>query len=96
MRLKPFRTLSVALVSLFSGCKHGPLVDVCLSFPEKSGFVCVDKGQQSYFLPYEQSSKYVAFSPDDAQLLIQSCGMGKKAKVETLTYLDLVERIASQ
>lgn len=94
MRLKQSRTLfgALSLVAL-SACKSGPLVDVCISYPPSGGFVCVDKQQQAYSVPYEKSEKYVAFNPEDARALIEACGLKGKVKSQAHDYLDRVEMI---
>ncbi len=66
-------------------CKNGPLVSVCLSYPVQNGFICVDKAQKPFFVKYADSTKFVAFSPDDAQLLIESCGIKGSNKEKLLT-----------
>lgn len=78
MRPKQFRTPFVILISLFViSCGKGPIVDVCLSYPDHGGFICVDQNQKPYFIPYAGTSKYVCFSPPDAQKLIEACGIGQ-------------------
>lgn len=58
-----------------ASCKSGGnlTVDVCISDVASGGFQCVNKQRQPYFLPYVDSDNYVAFSPDDARQLLQSC-----------------------
>lgn len=84
-----FKTLfAVAL----SGCAHGPQVAVCISRPASNGFVCVDRNQNPYFVQYDFSSKYVAFSPDDAKVLIDSCGMDKRGHDDASGYFTSILR----
>jgi hypothetical protein len=84
-----FKTLFGVLISLgLVSCRgNGPLVDVCISFPVRQGFICVNKEDQTYFLPYSNSLKYVAFSPADAQLLIESCGVNGRTKAYIREYV---------
>lgn len=58
------------------------MVDVCLSYPVRGGFICVDTSQHAYFIAYSNSDKWVAFSPADAQKLIESCGVGERKREE--------------
>ena len=72
--------LTLLLVSLLSSsCSHGPKVTVCVSDPAAAGFDCYDERTgKSFFLPYAESDKYVAFNPTDAQTLLTFCAAGKK------------------
>jgi len=90
----PLSILSLLSLLLVSCGGNGPTVDVCLSYPTSGGFICVDKNQKAYKIPFDQSEKYVAFSPDDAQKLISSCRLGKGQAVEAIQYYnDVKEQI---
>lgn len=83
MQQLPFKALFVGFSVFWAvGCgKSGPLVDVCVSDPERNGLQCVDKKQRPYFLTYSQSDSYVAVSPDDFGILLNYCGLkGVEAK----------------
>jgi hypothetical protein len=67
------KTWLVAFSLLLFGCGSGPKIDICVSDPANSGFQCVNKKGKSYFLPYDQSSNWLALSPDDAELLFNYC-----------------------
>ncbi len=71
--------LMLLLVALLSSCGSGPKVMVCVSDPGAHGFDCYDERiSKSSFLPYDQSDKYVAFNPADAQTLLSFCASGAK------------------
>lgn len=62
-----------------AGCKGGPLLDVCISDPASAGFQCIAKDRKTtYYLPYDDSNNYVAFSPDDTRTLLEFCKLRKK------------------
>lgn len=87
MRQKRSRTLlaacSLCICLAIAACKDGPKVAVCVSDPDSSGFQCYDKRtDQFFFLRYDESEKYVAFSPQDARALIEYCGIKDKPKYE--------------
>lgn len=76
-------TMNVKILLLGSGillgaCESGPNVVVCLSSPEKGGFICADKEDKIMFLDYKDSTNYVAHSPDDYQKLIEYCRRQKE------------------
>lgn len=67
------RLFKIFCVALSVTACNGLVVDVCISSPDSGGLVCVDKKQNQYFKPYSETENYVAFSPDDAEKLIDSC-----------------------
>lgn len=70
--------LILSLVCLLNSCKEGPKVTVCVSNPSESGFECYSQEtKKSFFLKYEDSDKYVALSPADAQTLFNYCANNK-------------------
>lgn len=87
--------LLTAFALLSASCGgSGPEVDVCLSFPEKGGFICVDRKQKPYFKDYKETLKYVAFNPADAQKLIEACGISSHEKALVRSYLHHTEIVA--
>lgn len=73
--MRPKLLLMLSLICLLSSCKNGPKVSVCISDPASGGFSCFDEQTgKSFFVAYEASDKYVAFSPSDAQALLSFCG----------------------
>ena len=86
--------IAVVLVLTSSCGGSGPVVDVCVSVPSKGGFICVDRDQKAYFKAYAESEKYIAFSPSDAQQLIEACGISGRTKVAVKVYLSRVEQLA--
>ena len=97
MLQKKFRILSAGvLLSLYSSCgRQGPVVDVCISRPPSNGFVCVDKDQKVYLKAYADSDKYIAFSPDDARKLLQSCNIGSMEQSAVVSYMTLVDKLTA-
>lgn len=72
-------SLILSLVVLLSSCGHGPKVTVCVSDPAAGGFDCYNENtQQSSFMAYAASDKFVAFSPTDAQTLLNFCNQPNK------------------
>ncbi len=71
--------LMLLLVVLLNSCGSGPKVMVCVSDPGAHGFDCYDeRTSKSSFLSYDQSDKYVAFNPSDAQTLLNFCAQVTK------------------
>ena len=65
--------LMLCLVCL-SSCLPGVEVQVCISDPKRGGFQCYDKvREKESFVKYEDSDGYIAFTPDDAQKLLNAC-----------------------
>ncbi len=93
MRLKLFVTLSILLAS---SCKNGPEVTVCISRPLSRGFVCVDPKDNVSILPFENSDKMIAFSPGDAQKIIESCGINSQGKAAISSKLALIQNMAEE
>lgn len=87
MQLKKFKILFILLS--FTACNSGPKVDVCISDPKNNGFQCVDKNQKKYFLKYQDSDNYVAFSSEDARTLLTYCGMKPSEIAELERYYAL-------
>ena len=56
-------------------CAHfAPKISACISDPSVRGFFCYDEAsKQSFFLRYEDSDRYLALSPIDAQNLLNYC-----------------------
>jgi hypothetical protein len=48
---------------------------------------CRDKDQKPYVLSVAEMDNYVAFSPEDALILIQSCKLGKADQQRARFYL---------
>lgn len=71
--------LTLLAASLLSSCGSGPKVTVCVSDPAAGGFNCYNENtQQSSFLVYSASDKYIAFDPTDAQTLLNFCAQSSK------------------
>jgi hypothetical protein len=69
------------LAYLLSSCKEGPKVMVCISDPAVGGFDCYDPTtKKNTFLKYQDSDKYVAMAPDDAQTLFNYCAQSERSK----------------
>ena len=100
MRQRLYKTLFAGLaLSLISACNgHGPNVKTCISVPSRAGFLCVDTddAQTSFFVPYSESFKYVAFPPDDAQKLIDACGVNGHAKLLVERFHERLENKAEE
>lgn len=60
------------------GCEVGPKVTVYISDPDRGGMEYYDAQGNSGFVPYSVTDKYVAFSPADAQTLLNYCGIDKQ------------------
>lgn len=70
--------LICCLSFLLSSCKEGPKLTVCVSDVSAGGFDCYDSTtKKSSFLKYQDSDKYVAMPPADAQTLFNYCAQGK-------------------
>lgn len=70
--------LTCSLAFLLSSCKHGPKLMVCVSDPSEGGFDCYDENLKvNSFLKYQDSDKYIALPPDDAQTLLTYFSQGK-------------------
>lgn len=67
MQLKKFRIFWISV--FLASCGSGPKVSVCVSDGEK-GYDCVDKKKATYFVEYGKSQNWIAFSPDDFELLL--------------------------
>lgn len=67
--------LLAGFVSLLSGCDNGPDVTVCVVNAETVGLDCIDKEDKEVFIPLKEADRFLAFSPDDALLLIEHCGL---------------------
>lgn len=67
--------LILSLGFLVASCTTAPpLTTVCVSDPPSHGFQCYDpRTEKSYFLNYDESENYVAFSPDEAHALFDFC-----------------------
>lgn len=46
---------------------------MCISDPDRNQFDCVDYNNKVFYVSYRDSSNYVAFSPKDAELLLNYC-----------------------
>lgn len=67
-----------ALAILLAGCKEGPKIWVCASYPEDGGFRCYHSERREFMdVPYEESRGYIAFPPDDAETLLNFCQLRK-------------------
>jgi hypothetical protein len=82
-------------ILLVSSCKNGPKVSVCISKPDSGGFVCVDPEDNTFMIEYQNSDKMVAFSPEDAEKLISSCGVRSSERKMVMSRFDEIETIAS-
>lgn len=71
-------------------CGHGPLIDVCVSYPPSGGLVCVDKQGQKYLKIYAETQGYVAFSPEDIKTLLNYCGIKPKTADRMIQYYSKV------
>lgn len=72
-RLLPALLLA-ALSTTFSACEDGPKVTVEISDPAAGGFQTYDEATGRHgFLSYADSRGHVAFSPPDAQTLLNYC-----------------------
>lgn len=77
--MRPRLWLILLLALPLSSCGHGPKVTVCVSDPAVGGFDCYNENTgKSSFLAYAGSDKYVAFSPTDAQTLLNFCSQQPK------------------
>lgn len=70
--------LSFYLVAF--ACGHGLLVSVYISDPARGGMEFYDSTNgHKGFVKYEDTDKFIAFTPSDAQALFDYCGiLGKK------------------
>lgn len=65
--------LMLYLVCL-SSCVSGVEVMVCISDPDRGGFQCYNKKtEKESFVKFEDSNGFIAFTPDDAQKLLNAC-----------------------
>ena len=74
--------LSLTLFTLFllNNCGNGPQVSVFISDPAAGGLDGYNEAtQQSSFVPYANSDKYVCFTPTDAQSLLDNCSQTTSA-----------------
>ena len=79
MRLQLKLLVILSLSFLLSSCKTTPQVTVCVSDPAAQGFDCYNQMTKvSSFLQYQNSDKYIALSPEDAQTLLNFCAQGMK------------------
>ena len=62
----------VILASSLTSCEH-PNITVCVSVPEKGGLNCSLAGGKMFFLPFSESSNYIALPPEDARTVIEKC-----------------------
>lgn len=76
--------------SLLSCGKLGPEVTVCVSRPASGGIICVTPQNETKVIPYEGTDKFVAFSPADAQKLVEACGIGNAEKMMALNFMHSV------
>lgn len=76
----PRKLWLILLLALpLSNCGNGPKVKVCVSDPAAGGFDCYDENSgKSSFIAYQDSDKYVAFDPSDAQALLNYCSQNSK------------------
>ena len=71
--MRPKLLLMLCLVCLAS-CISGVEVQVCVSDPARGGFQCYNKRtEKESFVKFEDSNGYIAFTPDDAQKLLNAC-----------------------
>lgn len=54
----------------FVGCKHAPLLTVCLINAEQNTLECSDANNQAFTLPIESADNYVCMSPEDFKTLL--------------------------
>ena len=72
-RLK-FSLSLIALSGMGLGCAHpGPLLDICVSNPDESGFDCQSKKGEPYFLPYRNSGEVVGMPATDFEAYVNYC-----------------------
>lgn len=64
-----------------SNCGSAPKVTVCISDPSAGGLDCYNENTGvSSFIKYEDSDKYVALPPSDAQTLLNYCAQAVKGQ----------------
>lgn len=79
MRGRLCRLLYIVLALSLTGCPDKfPKITVCVSDPEHQGFQCVAHDDTITFLKYDDSDNYIAFSPRDAETLLNYCRKGKQ------------------
>lgn len=72
--------LILSLLCLAASCKNGPKLKVCISDPQAGGLDCYDQTtEQSSFMPYPDTDRYVCLSPSDSQALLSFCARGNNA-----------------
>lgn len=88
-RLGVFSASFAALLS--PACNKGLIVDVCIS-NARTGFVCVDKDEKAYFVSWADSFKFIAFTPSDAEAVLQRIGMKPKVAEQLVAkYTGMVD-----
>lgn len=68
-RPERFKILFLALSFFLVSCGSGPKVATCVSDGDL-GFDCVDHDGRVFRIPYQMSEGYVAYSPEDLELLV--------------------------
>lgn len=77
----PQKLFLILLLLCLISCKPGPKVIVCISDPQVGGFDCHDQNTgKDFFLKYEDSDKYVAMPPADAQAVFDYCANAASQK----------------
>lgn len=66
-----YGTMFLLASTTMVACGKGPIITVCISNPDKSGFECVDHEQKKFFLPYQLSENYVATPSEDLRSLLE-------------------------
>lgn len=54
----------------------------------------MDHDQKPYFKPYAETMKYVAFSPEDAQKILEAAGLTGHQKAVVMRYFTRVQEVA--
>lgn len=69
------KLLAIAFLLGISACATTPRMTVYVSTPARGGMNFHDPRKGSGgFLPYDQTDKFVCFTPDDLGVLLDQCG----------------------
>lgn len=65
-------------ISQIYGCGNGPKVKVYISDPTQNGMEFYDENTgEKGFVPYSQTTNFIAFDETDAQALFEYCNLNK-------------------
>lgn len=66
-------------VAMIQACGNGPKLTVYISDPTNNGMEFFnERTGEKGFVKYEETEKFIAFTPADAQMMFDYCGLGKK------------------